>query len=559
MIEKFKKNKYVPYIIILLSSLIISFVFFTMNLSEYNEARIHIGRIIAIKEVLFKGIFPSFISPKHMLGFGYALNIFYGPITTYIPILFSFFNNSSIVGLKIFTFLTVLFSGITMYKFLLKISKRRLVALLGAIIYIIAPYKLTDIYSRDAVGEYTAFIFIPLVFLGLYEILFEKKKNFYLIIGAVGLILSHTITTIYTALFSLIYILFNYKKLKDKKIIKYLAIDVILILLLSSFYLFPLLEHKAYGNYTIFDSEEMGATGKYVQSTGLGIKDFLASEFGLQEIVYSFGIIILYSLVLTPFCIKKQKNNNHYIIFLILSLISLWMCTKAFPWFIMPNILTIIQFAWRQEGFFIFFISYVCAVNIVCISEMFRDRKNIIAISVILCSFLCSFFGTYRYFENRGFDVDKEFEKISIEKESIGPYNINRDYLPINALYNIEYMENREDRVYLLKGNCKITSEEKDGLNMKFTASDVQNAKLELPYIFYHGYTIKVNDKNIKGYESDKGFLCIDLNEDGIVTVEYTGTFIDKLGYAISGTTLVILIGYSILKNTKNRRKDVEK
>ena len=104
MLEKLKKNKYVPYIIIFISSLIISFAFFTMNLSEYNEARIHIGRIIAIKQVLLDGIFPSFISPKHMLGFGYALNIFYGAITTYVPILFSFIGNSSIIGLKIFTF-----------------------------------------------------------------------------------------------------------------------------------------------------------------------------------------------------------------------------------------------------------------------------------------------------------------------------------------------------------------------------------------------------------------------------------------------------------------------
>ena len=63
MFEKLKKNKYVPYIIILITSLIISFAFFTMNLSEYNEARIHIGRIVSIKEVLLKGIFPYML--KH--------------------------------------------------------------------------------------------------------------------------------------------------------------------------------------------------------------------------------------------------------------------------------------------------------------------------------------------------------------------------------------------------------------------------------------------------------------------------------------------------------------
>ena len=556
MIEKLKKNKYVPYIIILIVSAITSYTFFTINLSGYNEARIHIQRATAIKEVLLDGIFPSFINSKYMLGFGYALNIFYGPITTYIPILLSFFNNSAITGLKIFTFLTVLFSGISMYVFLLKFSKRKLVALLGAIIYITAPYKLTDIYSRSAVGEYTAFVFIPLVFLGLYELLNEKKKNYYIIIGAVGLILSHTITTIYTALFSLIYVIFNFKKLKDKNVIKYLAIDIVLIILLSAFYLCPLLEHKAYGDYTIFDNVRMHATSAEVYDTGIGLKDFFASEFGTKDIVFSFGLVMTFCLILTPFCIRKQKDNENYLLFLILGVISLVMCTKLFPWFIMPNVLTIIQFAWRQEGFFIFFISYVCATNIVCISEMIKDRKNIISILVIISSVLCSFFGTHIYFENKGFDDDKEFEKNIIETDSVGPYYINREYLPLNAINNVKYLQSRENRVYVLDGNCTVENEEKDGLNMSFTVKDVQNAKLELPYIFYHGYTIKLNDKKIDGYESDKGFLCVDVNEDGNITVEYTGTVIDKLGYAISGATLVVLIGYNIVKNRRKNVKD---
>ena len=89
-LSKLSENKYIPYIVIAFASFIISIVFFTMNLSEYNEARIHIVRIVSIKEVILDKIFPCFISQKHMLGFGYALNIFYGPLTTYIPILISF-------------------------------------------------------------------------------------------------------------------------------------------------------------------------------------------------------------------------------------------------------------------------------------------------------------------------------------------------------------------------------------------------------------------------------------------------------------------------------------
>ena len=555
MFEKLKKNKYTPYIIILISSIFISFIFFTMNLSEYNEARIHIARIVSIKEVILKGIFPSFISQKHMLGFGYALNIFYGPLTTYIPIIISFISNNSIIALKIFTFITVLLSGFTMYNFLLKISKRKLIALIGAVIYISAPYKLTDIYSRNAVGEYTSFIFIPLVFEGLYELLFENKKKHYLIIiGAVGLILSHTITTIYVALFSLIYLLVNFNKLKNKQVIKYVIVDCILILLLTAFYLFPLLEHKIYGDYTIFSAEEMGATGRYVLATGLMLKDFFASEFGSQEIVFSIGIVTLFSLMLTPFCIKKLKDNKTYSLFLSLALVSLWMCTKTFPWFLLPNLLTIVQFAWRLEGFFIFFISYICAINIVTISEMIRDKKNILPITILIFAFICSLMGTVRYFKKDNLEKDMNFEKNIINATEMGPYNINREYLPISAINNIEYITNREDRVYLLSGQATITSEEKDGLKMTFEVEDVQDAKLELPYIYYHGYTVKINDKQIKTYESENGFVCVDLNENGKIIVEYTGTTLDKVGYVISGLTLILIIAYLVSRKHIRRK-----
>ena len=554
MLEKLKKNKYIPYIIILISSFALLLVFFTMNLSENNEGRIHISRIISIKEVILDKIFPCFISPKHMLGFGYALNIFYGPITTYIPILISFITNNSIVALKIFTFLTVLLSGITMYNFLLKISKRKSVSLLGSLIYMLAPYKITDIYPRNAVGEYTAFIFIPLVFDGLYELIYgNEKKNIWLIVGAVGLILSHTITTIYVAIFSFIYLIVNIKKANIKKITKYIVIDIIIILLLSAFYLIPLLEHKMYGDYTIFDAEEMGATGKYVQATGLSLKDFLVSQFGSQEVVFSFGIVILFSILITPFCIKKQKDNETYILFLILAIISLWMCTKAFPWLILPNFLTIVQFAWRLEGFFIFFISYICALNIVTISEMIKDKKHILEILIIICAILCSFFGKTRYYEKKDFSKDKEYENKTIDIEKIGPYNINREYLPLNADRNISYIQNREDKVYILSGTAVIENEKKENLNMSFNIKDVDNAKLELPYIYYHGYTVKLNNEKIDNFESENGFLAINVNQNGLITVEYTGTVLEKMGFAVSSLTLITLVIYSIIKN---RRKN---
>ncbi len=554
MLKKLKLKKYIPYIVILIVSLLLCFNFFRLNLSEFNEARIHIARITSIKEVIMNKIFPSFISAKHMSGFGYALNIFYGPITTYIPIFLSFICGSSIMALKVFTLLTVILAGFMMYNFVLKISKNKLLALVSALIYIAAPYKLTDIYSRNAVGEYTAFMFIPLVFNGIYEFINGNyKKNYLIVIGAVGLILSHTITTIYVAIFALAYLAINYKKLNKKKII-YLFIDLLLIILLTAFYLVPLLEHKVYGDYTIFDSDSMGATGKRVLSTGLSLSDFLSSEFGSQAIVFSFGIIIIFGLILTPFVYKRAKENKEYGLFLVFALISIWGCTKYFPWFLLPNFLTIIQFAWRLEGFFIFFISYICACNIVAVSQIIKDKKNILSIVAIIAITLCGLGGTARYASNGDLQKDKKYEKYLYESSEFGPYQVNREYLPLNSDNKLNYIEDREDKVIVLEGNATINNEEKNGLNLKFEIENIDNAILELPYIYYHGYTVKINEKKVDNYESENGFVCINLNEAGTVTVNYTGTLSEKIAYIISGVTIIIAIFYSIKKQYQEKR-----
>ena len=286
----FNKNKLIPYFIIALISLISLIPFFSMNLSFCNEARIHIARIVSVKQIISEGVFPPFISYKHMCGFGYALNIFYGALTTYIPIIISYITKSEIIALKVYTLLVVALSGFTMFNFVKYIvkddKKSSLIALIAAIIYILAPYKLTNIYSRNAVGEYTAFIFIPMVFQGLYSLLNSKKdrKEYYIAIGAIGLILSHTITTIYVAVFSVIYIIINFKKIKNLNVWKKIFINILIILSITAFYTVPLLEHKLYGDYCIYDNAEMGATGKNVQATTVGLKEWLSSEFSNNEI-----------------------------------------------------------------------------------------------------------------------------------------------------------------------------------------------------------------------------------------------------------------------------------
>ena len=100
-----------------------------------------------------------------------------------------------------------------MYNFVKEVTSRKDISFLSAIIYMTIWYRFEDIFVRFAIGEFTAFVFLPIVFEGLYSLVNgDRKKHFYIAIGGTGLLLSHTITTVYTMVFCIIYLLFNFRK-----------------------------------------------------------------------------------------------------------------------------------------------------------------------------------------------------------------------------------------------------------------------------------------------------------------------------------------------------------
>ena len=555
IIQRTIHSKYIGYFIIFFLSCIIIAPIFSMDLTQNNEARLHMARIFSINSVLKDGVFPPIIDYKYINGFGYALNLFYGPITTYIPIIFLNLLGTSGLALKVFAFFTVFLSGITMYNFIYSVTKRRLVATIGAIIYISVPYKLSNIFSRSAVGEYTAFIFIPLVFEGLYNIFNDKGKSYLLGIGIIGLILSHTISTVYIAIFAFIYLLLNINKLGKWKVWKKLLLNAFVALVVCMFYLIPLIEHYIVGNYTIFDNMAMHSNCPEVYTTTLGFEDLFASEFGNQEIRFSLGIMTCILVLLGVFCYKKIKKEYKeiYLSFLFISIIALIMATKLFPWFLMPSFMGVIQFAWRNLGFFAFFISLICGINAVTFAEGILKKevlKDTFSFAVIISICVFASLGVMRDWKFGDLENEKKFDDRIRNTDRVYFFSINRDYLPLNSLKNQYYLVDRDNCTYVLDGKATIDSENKVKLKDIVQLSNVEdNTIIELPYIYYLGYDVEVkydnNDYvNVKTFESENGMVAIELEqcESATVNIEYKGTIIEKVGYGISFVGVIMLI-----------------
>ena len=104
----------------------------------------------------------------------------------------------------------------------------------------------------------------------------------------------------------------------------------------------------------------------------------------------------------------------------------------------------------------------------------------------------------------------------------------------------------------------------KNGSNMQVTfeknstASEYTKIDIELPYIYYLGYRVKLNGKNIKYMESENGFVLIkaDSENDEInIEVKYTGTNLMIISFLVSICTVGLLIVYTIIYKRKQKMK----
>lgn len=187
MKNKILENKeFLVILFLILVGIIIGIPLLSSKLNVYYDDGIqHIARAYGTynsfkDNILFPNIISSFAN-----NFGYSWNLFYGPLSSYGVILISLICRNFVIAYKIFVYVCLILSGYFMYKFVNAIISNKNIAILAGILYMTFPYHLTDLYTRNALGEFVSFVFIPIVFWGLYNLFYTDKKSYHLIIGAV--------------------------------------------------------------------------------------------------------------------------------------------------------------------------------------------------------------------------------------------------------------------------------------------------------------------------------------------------------------------------------------
>ena len=570
LLNRIKDNK--EYLYILLISIIVCIPLMNKNINIYRDDGIqHVCRLIGTYQTIRSGEMLPMIMASFCNNFGYSWNIFYSPLTAYAPLIFKIFNFTFTNCLKIFMFAVTLLSGITMYTFMMNVTKNKNVSLLSSILYVLAPYRITDMYIRIAVAELASFMFIPIIFDGLYSVLKEEKLSFKLIWGTVGLILTHTVITMYMAIICILYLILNIKKLKSVKVIRALVISIVCILLITSFYLVGLLQHHNATSYEVFVPGRMEVGNKLEYYKTEFYQLFYTSKD--QQMIYAIGMVTVLGLILTPIVWKRieKEYKRTYVLFLTFGIILTIMTLTFFPFEKLPSVFKMIQFTFRLYEFTAFFFAFVAGINYGIIIKNFKIF-DVIVLAVISTLLLVPYKSKLEYELSTNEDRLIEGVRVTENTGRVHAGMASMEYLPSKAFKVLNtYIANRKDEPIIMSGEAEILNYNKNGTNLEFELkneqeADNQNNKteagltIELPYIYYLGYRVYANGSEIEYTESDNGFVQIKINpalyeQDVKINVKYTGTNEMFVTFKISVIFIFAIEIFELLCYIKKKQK----
>src|SRR4051794_6931813 len=211
-----------------------------------HSAWYDLTRMVEFNAALRAGdYFPTW-SPDLYYGHGSPLFQFYAPLVYYItevPVLAGF---DIVTALKITQLLALIASGSAMYYFAAA-NVSRWAACVAALLYMVAPYRILDLFVRHALAEHTAFVWLPLLALGTQRFVAQRTRGGAIaaIIASAGLVLTHNITAMIALPVCLASGWFLSGRTKDCRAILFAGLPTVIGVGLAAFFWLPALAGRA--------------------------------------------------------------------------------------------------------------------------------------------------------------------------------------------------------------------------------------------------------------------------------------------------------------------------
>jgi len=541
-----------------------------------DDLLFHCFRIKAIADGLESGLFPVKIQPSWMNGYGYATGVFYNDIFLYFPAVLYICGFPMHFCYKLYVLLiNCLTVGTSCYA-AVKMSNNRFIAYCCCTVYSLSLFRLCDLYTRGALGEYTAMAFLPLICLGFWKIYYksapdgkasadpcdsgEKESNGWicLSLGAAGIIGSHILTTMLTAVFCVIFLLLMWKKTFQKTVIMQLLKAFFATIILNLYYIIPLLDYYLHHKLLVQD-----ITGDIEDQTV-----FLSGIFSTIDDIYDKNGVMLLSLgfsgmiilaVAVFLLLRNAFGRLEYLMgcLLLISIVSVWISSNLFPYrFVsihMPKLyhaFEVLQYPWR-----IFTITelliYVIAIFVSKYAYEKYDRNLITAIMCMFCiiaGYQALNFSSEYLYQNKNMDGLKE---TLVDMTDTFPGQ-RGEYILQNT--DIDKLQNNDLQVSDTK-SISADVVRRNGLSIytDVTNNTDSNGYIDYPLMNYRGYQARNSEGkalSVINGDNNRVRVIIPSHYQGSVHVYFAEPWYWRASELIS---LVFMVLFAIYTRTQRR------
>jgi hypothetical protein len=357
-------------------------------------------------------------------GFGGPSGFFYPPLTSYVSALFWPFMAAKdpdgwlVAGYAIVV--AQVLSGITAYLWLRSITKPG-AALLGAGVYVIAPYHLAiDVYYRGASAELWVFVWFPLVLLSAEGLLRHSK---WAIPGAAVsyelAVLSHPTVALFLAPIPVAYVFCFSERKEQVRATAAMAVALLLGVTLTAEYLLPAMldRDKAYVEWQTIgrvnyqnqwlwqDSHELAEMGRYVYGRVAGTTHPLSWESFLKVRFLAVTFATLTAVPVLFFVIRLREKTARLrriaLFYGVVAVLSLFFMTRfsALIWQMAP-FMKFLQFPFRLN---VLLVLSVAALAAVAGPHLTQPRSRMIGL--FLCLVVAGWLGLDVVFSTQVFSV----------------------------------------------------------------------------------------------------------------------------------------------------------
>ncbi len=550
-----------------------SIPYFYDGLISGADLTYHLQRIEGVKDGLLTGQFPVRLEPRWVFDHGYANGIFYCNLLLYFPALLRMAGFTVTESYILYCIaLNIATAAIAWYCFG-KMFRDNVIGLVCSGLYTLSIFRIYKLLITGAVGEGSAFTFLPLVLYGIYLVFEENVENkefsqSWLILGMgyAGLIQTHVLTCEITAVMTVLLCVLYLRKVFELPRFRQLMQGALLALGLSLWYLVPFVDY-----YMTQDMKIQHASARTIQERG-AILPQLVHQFwisgqntplgdnGMQYshpvgvgLILVVGVLVFWLLLFFGGLPKKKNPEMRFTIKAAgLGCLALWMSTNYFPWDSIQNtsqiaatLVSSLQFPNRFLGWGTAFL----AVPAGYVLKYFKNNRRMLY-QMSLVTVLVALSTSYLYLMD---SEDQETDYYLYNEESMGfGYISGEEYL----IYGTD-----SEQLSFAKPEAgekiSITEYTKKGLNTTFFCQNTgeEQERITLPVLLYKGYEA-VGESGEKIEIADNGNhllqVCVPGSYTGQITVRFTEPWYWRAAEVI---TLLTIIGMSfwLLQKRRNR------